>query len=70
MMDFIRAENIKSLVSYVVEKFGNRLSEVDYVDTFSALRLKIRAGEPFDCFHKQYSPLAPELCFKVIFVLN
>ena len=40
MVEFIRAENIKALVSHLVEKFGAVLAEVDYVDTFQALRLK------------------------------
>jgi hypothetical protein len=40
MVEFIRAENIKALVSHLVEKFGAELAEVDYVDTFQALRLK------------------------------
>lgn len=40
MVEFIRAENIKALVAHLVEKFGAELAEVDYVDTFQALRLK------------------------------
>lgn len=40
MVEFIRAENIKALVTHLVEKFGSQLEEVDYVDTFRALRLK------------------------------
>ena len=40
MVEFIRAENIKALVAHLVEKFGSELEEVDYVDTFRALRLK------------------------------
>jgi protein phosphatase-4 regulatory subunit 3 len=33
-------ENNKSLVAHLVENYGERLAGVDYVDTFSALRLK------------------------------
>lgn len=41
LMDFIRTENIKSLILHVVEKFGDRLvAAVDYVDTFNALKTK------------------------------
>lgn len=40
LMDFIRLENNKPLIEHLVEKFGDKLAEVDYVDTFSALRIK------------------------------
>lgn len=40
LVEFIRSENIKSLVAHLVEKFGPQLEEVDYVDTFRALRLR------------------------------
>lgn len=40
LFDFIRMENNKSLVAHLVENYGERLAGVDYVDTFSALRLK------------------------------
>ena len=33
-------ENVKSLVSYVVENFWSTLEHIEYVDTFKALRLK------------------------------
>ena len=33
-------ENVKSLVSYVVENFWSTLENIEYVDTFKALRLK------------------------------
>lgn len=45
MMDFIRIENVKSVVQHLVENFGDRLAEVDYVDTFSALRLKYEQAQ-------------------------
>lgn len=40
MVEFIRSENIKALVAHLVEKFGSQLEDIDYVDTFRALRLK------------------------------
>jgi hypothetical protein len=33
-------ENIKSLVTHLVEAFYSRLEHIDYVDTFRALKLK------------------------------
>ena len=33
-------EDIKTLVSYVIENFWSTLESVEYVDTFKALRLK------------------------------
>ena len=33
-------ENIKSLVSYVIDNFWTTLEHIEYVDTFKALRLK------------------------------
>ena len=33
-------ENIKSLITHLVETFYSRLEHVDYVDTFRALKLK------------------------------
>jgi len=38
MVEFIRMENIKKLVSYIVEKYGDVLAKVDYVDTYPALK--------------------------------
>uniref|UniRef100_A0A383VVY6 Uncharacterized protein n=1 Tax=Tetradesmus obliquus TaxID=3088 RepID=A0A383VVY6_TETOB len=40
LVEFIRKENIKSLIEYLVEKFGDRFAEVTYVDTFKQLQLK------------------------------
>ena len=40
LVEFVRGENIKSLVAHLVEKYWEQLAEVDYVDTFRALRLK------------------------------
>lgn len=33
-------EDIKSLITYIVETFGKRLDLVDYVQTFKMLRIK------------------------------
>mmetsp|Transcript_171 Transcript_171/g.271 ORF Transcript_171/g.271 Transcript_171/m.271 type:complete len:981 (+) Transcript_171:744-3686(+) len=38
MVEFIRMENLKKLVSYIVEKFGDVLKKADYVDTYPALK--------------------------------
>ncbi|KAF8063085.1 smkA [Scenedesmus sp. PABB004] len=40
LVEFIRKENIKSLIEYLVERFGHRFDEVTYVDTFKQLQLK------------------------------
>ncbi|KAK3869768.1 hypothetical protein Pcinc_024948 [Petrolisthes cinctipes] len=40
MFEYIKVEDIKSLWVSVVEKFGEVLSRVDYVQTFHALRLR------------------------------
>jgi len=37
LFDFIRKENIKSLISYTVQRFGEELKKVTYVDTFTSL---------------------------------
>lgn len=40
MFEFIKLEDIKVLMSHVVENYGKVLDEVDYVQTFKALRLR------------------------------
>eukprot|EP00850_Spirogloea_muscicola_P020806 SM000227S07452 [mRNA] locus=s227:212947:219778:+ [translate_table: standard] len=40
LVDFLRKENLRSLIIHLVEKHGDKLSEVDYVDSFQLLRLK------------------------------
>ncbi|CAI8008248.1 Serine/threonine-protein phosphatase 4 regulatory subunit 3, partial [Geodia barretti] len=40
LFEYLRVENVKSLVSYVVENFWSTLEHIEYVDTFKALRLK------------------------------
>lgn len=41
LFEFIRAEEIKSLCIYIMEKFWkSQLDKVDYVRTFKALRLQ------------------------------
>jgi protein phosphatase-4 regulatory subunit 3 len=40
LFEYLRVENVKSLVSYVVEHFWSTLEHIEYVDTFKALRLK------------------------------
>ncbi|XP_046997787.1 serine/threonine-protein phosphatase 4 regulatory subunit 3 isoform X3 [Schistocerca americana] len=40
MFEFIKLEDIKSLCSHVVENFGKVLDDIDYVQTFKALKLR------------------------------
>jgi len=40
MFEYIKLEDIKSLCSHVVESYGKILDEVDYVQTFKALKLR------------------------------
>ncbi|CAI5463518.1 unnamed protein product [Closterium sp. Yama58-4] len=40
LVEFIRKENIKSLVTHLVETYGTWFDSVDYVDSFKLLRLK------------------------------
>ncbi|GJP54336.1 hypothetical protein CLOM_g13437 [Closterium sp. NIES-68] len=40
LMDFVRKENVRPLVAYIVESYGSWLDGIDYVDSFKLLRLK------------------------------
>jgi len=40
MVDFIRRENIKSLIAHLVEQFGTKLEGINYVDTFQLLKVR------------------------------
>ncbi|KAF6199172.1 hypothetical protein GE061_007197, partial [Apolygus lucorum] len=40
MFEFIKLEDIKTLMTHVVENYGKVLDEVDYVQTFKGLRLR------------------------------
>ncbi|GLH05730.1 Serine/threonine-protein phosphatase 4 regulatory subunit 3 [Gryllus bimaculatus] len=40
MFEFIKLEDIRSLCSHVVENFGKVLDDIDYVQTFKALKLR------------------------------
>lgn len=40
MFEFIKVEDVKSLCTHVVERFGKILDKVDYVQTFKSLRLR------------------------------
>ncbi|CAL1264619.1 unnamed protein product [Larinioides sclopetarius] len=40
MFEFIKVEDIKTLCSHVVERYGKILDKVDYVQTFKSLRLR------------------------------
>ncbi|CAL8462717.1 g2250 [Coccomyxa elongata] len=45
MVEFIRKENIKPLVSHLVEQYGTRLASCTYVDTFRNLKLKYEQNQ-------------------------
>eukprot|EP00249_Psilotum_nudum_P024111 c29096_g3_i1 orf=446-3331(+) len=40
LFDFIRMESIRSLTSYIIEKYSDKLAKVDYINTFQQLKLK------------------------------
>ncbi|XP_011890994.1 PREDICTED: putative SMEK homolog 3 [Cercocebus atys] len=40
LFEYIRVENIKPLVSHIVEKFYNTLESIEYVQTFKGLKIK------------------------------
>lgn len=40
LIEYIRKENFKSLISYVVENYSHDLEKIDYVDSFQQLKLK------------------------------
>eukprot|EP00955_Chlamydomonas_euryale_P026303 277850-Chlamydomonas_euryale.AAC.1 len=40
ILDYVRKESLKMLVDHLVEHFGHRFDDVDYVDTLRQLRLK------------------------------
>lgn len=40
MFEFIKLEDIKSLCSHVVENYGKILEDVEYVQTFKALKTR------------------------------
>lgn len=40
LFEYIRKENFKSLISYVVENYSHELERIDYVDSFQQLKLK------------------------------
>ncbi|EIE26200.1 DUF625-domain-containing protein [Coccomyxa subellipsoidea C-169] len=45
MVEYVRKENIKPLISHLVEQFGGRLAGCDYVDTFRNLKLKYEQNQ-------------------------
>ncbi|ELW48298.1 Serine/threonine-protein phosphatase 4 regulatory subunit 3B [Tupaia chinensis] len=40
LFEFIRMENIKSLIAYIIEKFYKTLESIEYVQTFKGLKIK------------------------------
>uniref|UniRef100_A0A8C3YVV2 Protein phosphatase 4 regulatory subunit 3C n=1 Tax=Catagonus wagneri TaxID=51154 RepID=A0A8C3YVV2_9CETA len=40
LFEYIRVENIKSLIAHIVEKFYETLESIDYVQTFKGLKIK------------------------------
>ena len=45
MIEFIRKENIKYIISHLVEQHGAQLEGCDYIGTFSALKLKFEQNQ-------------------------
>jgi len=45
MVEFIRKENIKYIITHLMEQFGPQLEACDYVNTFSALKLKYEQNQ-------------------------
>jgi hypothetical protein len=45
LVEFIRKENIRALISHLVEQFGAQLETCDYVTTFAALKLKYEQNQ-------------------------
>lgn len=48
--NLIRQENIKSMVSYIIEKYGPSLKGLTYVDTFDKLQIKYEQNQEFTEF--------------------
>lgn len=54
LVDFIRTENVKSLVEHIVETYGEGFKDIDYVETFKSIILKyeqnleLRGGAALD----------------------
>ncbi|GAX85578.1 hypothetical protein CEUSTIGMA_g12993.t1 [Chlamydomonas eustigma] len=40
VIDFVRRENIKVLIDYLVDHFGHRFDDIEYVDTLKTIKLK------------------------------
>eukprot|EP00976_Prorocentrum_cordatum_P009202 183919-Prorocentrum_minimum.AAC.2 len=40
MVDFIRRENIKSLIVHLMENFGSKFENITYVETFQELKIR------------------------------
>ena len=45
MVEFIRKENIKYIISHLLEQFGPQLESCDYIGTFAALKLKFEQNQ-------------------------
>ena len=45
LLEFIRRENVKSLVQHIVEEYYTQLEGVDYVDTIMGLKLKYEQSQ-------------------------
>lgn len=54
LVEFIRKENIRALISHLVEQFGPQLETCDYVTTFATLKLKYEQNQV-----RLLSPAAP-----------
>jgi protein phosphatase-4 regulatory subunit 3 len=47
LFDFIRKENLKSLISHLIEKYGKELSQIKYVETMDLLILQYEKNRDF-----------------------
>lgn len=45
MVEYVRKENVKPLISHLIEQFGGRLASCNYVDTFRNLKLKYEQNQ-------------------------
>ena len=57
MVEFIRKENIKYIISHLLEQFGPQLESCDYIGTFAALKLKFEQNQVSrHCTHLHLHP--------------
>lgn len=70
LFEFIKLEDIKSLWLHVVEQFGKVLDEVDYVQTFKALRVRYEQHQDKMRDRERTSLDGPSICCSVPSILR